>query len=324
MKEADKIIEVITGNVAEGDKNAILNKVRQDSQLRKEFIDIKNAWALSSSQIGMSELKVERSYLSLKSKISGQKQTVTVRLYSLLKYAAMLLIVFGAGLFSNKLMESKIAKNEQTEIVVPQGQVAKVNLPDGSHVWLNAETSLSFANNFTEKKREVVLKGEAYFEVQKGEEPFVVSTKYGEITVLGTSFNVSAFGNSEFQATLIEGSIKYSNTELDEEITLLPGQQVVLTENEGILVREVNAKMYIAWVNGAIVFENEPLRTVLQKLERHFAIKIELLDSQLGDIRFTGKIENESLFEVMEYINKTKAIEYTYDKKQKVLTVKLK
>lgn len=324
MKEADKIIEVITGNVAEGDKKTVLNSVKQDSQLRKEYIDIKNAWALSSSQIGMSELKIERSYLSLKSKISGQKQTVTVRMYSLLKYAAVLLIVFGAGIFSNKLTEPKIAKNERTEIVAPQGQIAKVNLPDGSHVWLNAETSLSFANDFTEKKREVVLKGEAYFEVQKGEEPFVVSTRYGEITVLGTSFNVSAFGNSEFQATLIEGSIMYNNAELDEEITLSPGQQVMLTDNEGIQVREVSTNIYIAWVNGEIVFENEPLRTVLQKLERHFAIKIELVDSQLGDIRFTGKIENESLFEVMEYINKTKAIVYTYDKKQKVLTVKLK
>lgn len=324
MKEADKIIEVITGNVAEGDKKTVLNSVKQDSQLRKEYIDIKNAWALSSSQIGMSELKIERSYLSLKSKISGQKQTVTVRMYSLLKYAAVLLIVFGAGIFSNKVMEPKIAKNERTEIVVPQGQIAEVNLPDGSHAWLNAETSLSFTNNFTEKMREVVLKGEAYFEVQEGEEPFVVSTKYGEITVLGTSFNVSAFGNSEFQATLMEGSIKYSNTELGEEITLSPGQQVVLTENEGIQVREVSTNIYIAWISGAIVFENEPLRTVLQKLERHFAVKIELVDSQLGDIRFTGKIENESLFEVMEYINKTKAIAYTYDKKQKVLTVKLK
>jgi len=99
---------------------------------------------------------------------------------------------------------------------------------------------------------------------------------------------------------------------------------VVLTDNEGIQVREVSTNIYIAWVNGVIVFESEPLRTVLQKLERHFAIKIELVDSQLGDIRFTGKIENESLFEVMEYINKTKAIVYTYDKKQKVLTVKLK
>ena len=324
MKDVDKIIEVITGNVAEDDKNAILNSVRQDSQLRKEFTDIKNAWALSSSQIGMSELKVERSYLSLKSKIFSQKQTVAMRVYSLAKYAAVLLIVFGAGLFSNKLMELKITKNERTEIVVPQGQVAKVNLPDGSHVWLNAETQLSFSNNFTKKKREVVLIGEAYFEVQKGAEPFVVSTKYGEITVLGTSFNVSAFGNSGFQATLIEGAVKYNNAELDEEITLSPGQQLVLSENDGIHVREVNANMYISWVSGTIVFEKEPLRNVLQKLERHFAIRIELLDNQLGDIRFTGKIENESLFEVMEYINKTKPIEYLYDKKQKVLTVKLK
>lgn len=324
MKETEKIIGVITGNITEDDKNDILNSISQDSRLRKKFIKIKNAWALSASQIGMSELKVERSYLSLMSKISKQKQTVTMRVNSFLKYAAVILIVFSAGIFSNKLREPKITKNERTEIVVPLGQIVEVNLPDGSHVWLNAETRLSFPGNFTEKVREVFLKGEAYFEIKNGEVPFVVSTEYGEITVLGTSFNVSAFGNNEFRTTLIEGAVKFNNTELAKEITLSPGQQVVISENKAIQVREVNANMYISWIDGIIIFEKEPLRTVLQKLERHFAIKIELLDSQLGDIRFTGKIEDESLFEVMEYINKTKPIEYSFDKKLKILTVKLK
>ena len=73
-----------------------------------------------------------------------------------------------------------------------------------------------------------------------------------------------------------------------------------------------------------IIFEKEPLRDVMKKLERHFGIRIDLDDNHLSDIRFTGKIENESLDEVMEYINKTKPIDYLYDKKQKLLTIKLK
>lgn len=329
MKEVDKIIELITGNVAEEQKNDILNQVKSDAQLRKEFNSVKNAWALSSSQTGMSELKIERSYLSLKSKIQKQNSVITKRLYFFLKYAAILLVVFGAGILFNKYITdnisgTEIAMNELTEILVPSGQVAEVNLPDGSHVWLNAETRLSFSNNFTDKTREVTLIGEAFFMVNKGEKPFVVSTKFGEITVLGTSFNVHAFENSDFRATLVEGIVRYKNRDKNKVVTLTPGQQVSMSENGVIQVHEVKTNLYTSWKDGIIVFENEPLRDVMKKLERHFAIRIELKDSLLGKVRFTGNIENESLFEVIEYVNKTKQIQYTYDRKLKLITLKAK
>lgn len=329
MEEVEKIIELITGNVGVEQKNDILGQVKSDVQQRKEFNSYKNAWALSSFQMEMSELKIERSYLVLKEKIKKQRSTVTIRLYSFMKYAAILLIVFGAGTLSNKYLTAYVSgdkplETELTEIVVPSGQVAEVNLPDGSHVWLNAETRLSFSNNFIDKTREVTLKGEAYFKVQKDKTPFVVSTKFGEITVLGTSFNVRAFENGEFQTTLVEGVVKYKNKPLNKVITLSPGQQISLLENENILVREVKTNLYTSWKDGVIIFEKEPLRDVMQKLERHFAIRIKLDNILLGDIRFTGSIENESLVEVMEYINKTKPIQYFYDKKMKLLTVKQK
>ncbi len=323
MEEMNRIIELITGNVAEEQKNDILNQVKGDAELRKEFNSVKNAWALSSSQIEMPELKIERSYLTLKSKIKNQRPTVGIRIYTFFKYAAILLVIFGAGILSNKyLTVYKTAELSSTEIVVPSGQVAEVYLPDGSHVWLNAESRLSFNNSFTEKTRGVSLKGEAYFKVQKGKKPFIVSTKFGDITVLGTSFNVRAFENSDFQTTLVEGVIKYKNTEQDKAVTLAPGEQMVMYENEKIEVHEVaNTNVYTSWKDGIIVFEKEPLRDVIKKLERHFAIRIELQDKLLGDIRFTGSIENESLFEVMDYINRTKQIQYTFDKKLKLLKI---
>jgi len=329
MKELEKIVELITGNVTEDQKNDILNQVKGDAQLHKEFNLIKNAWALSSSRIEMSELKIERSYLAIQTRIKDQKKFFSIGLYTWFKYAAILVIIFGAGIFSGKYIpemwsERKTAKNELTEFVVPSGQMAEVNLPDGSHVWLNSESRLSFSDNFLDKTRSVTLKGEALFKVRKGERPFVVTTKYGEVRVKGTTFNVCAFENSEFQTTLVEGSVTYRNTKLKKEVSLYPGQQIVLSENDGIHVHEVKTELYTTWKDGLIVFEKEPLKDVMRKLERHFGIRIELDDNHLIDMRFTGKIENESLDEVMEYINKTKPIDYLYDKKQKLLTIKLK
>jgi len=323
MEEINKIIELITSNVTEEQKNDILNQVKDDAELRKEFNSVKNAWALSSSQIEMPELKIERSYLTLKSKIQNQRPTVRIRIYTFFKYAAILLIIFGAGILSNKYLSIfKTTELNLTEIVVPSGQVAEVNLPDGSHIWLNSESRLSFNNSFTEEARVVSLKGEAYFKVQKGKRPFIVTTKFGEITVLGTSFNVRAFENSDFQTTLVEGFVKYNNVELDKTVTLVTGQQMILHDNEKIDVHQVaNTNVYTSWKDGIIVFEKEPLHDVIQKLERHFAIRIELQDKMLGEIRFTGSIENESLFEVMDYINRTKQIQYSFDQKLKLLKI---
>lgn len=329
MEKLERIVELITGNVAEDQKNDILNQVKDDAQLLNEFNLLKNAWALSSSRNKLSELKIERSYLALQSKIKDQKRLFSIGLYTWFKYAAILIIIFGAGIFSGKYIpgmgsERKTAKNQFTEFVVPSGQIAEVNLPDGSHVWLNSRSRLSFTDNFMDKTRNVTLKGEALFKVSKGKTPFVVSTKFGEVRVKGTTFNVCAFENSAFQTTLVEGSVTYRNPELKKEVSLFPGQQIILSENECIQVHEVKTDLYTSWKDGIIIFEKEPLKDVMLKLERHFDVRIELEDKLLSDIRFTGKIENESLIEMMEYINKTKPIDYWYDKKQKLLTIKPK
>ena len=329
MKELEKIIGLVTGNIAEDQKNDILNRVKDDTQLKKEYNSVKNAWALSSSQGEVPQLQVEKSYLSLKSKISNQKPSVRFQIVSVFKYAAIIFVVFALGIYSDSVSEfvfgDKFATNKQTEIIVPAGQVAEVNLPDGSHVWLNAGTHLSFNTNFSSRTRQVQLTGEAFFEVRKGHREFVVSTTAGDITVLGTSFNVCAFDNGEFQTTLVEGSIRYTNATMKKEIILTPGQQLILSENKDIVeVRDVEPTRYFSWRNGVIAFEKEPLRSVIRKLERHFAIKIEMDDSLLGNIRFTGSIEAENVLEVMEYINKTKPIDYSYNKTLKTLTIKSK
>lgn len=304
----------------EDQKNDLLSRIKNDHLLFKEYKSLKNVWALSSHQAGMSEEKVREAYMLQRKKIRNQKP-VTVRLYALLKYAAILLVVFGAGILFNEYFSGKPGF---TEIVVPSGQLAKVNMPDGSRAWINSDTRLSFSTGFKDRKRQVVLNGEAYFQVQKDQKPFVVSTKYGDITVLGTSFNVHAYDNSRFQATLVEGTIKYTDTEHNRKVVLSPGQQISFSEGDSIRVDQVKTDLYTSWKDGVLIFRKEPLKDVVRKLERHFDVKIELEDHSLEDIRFTGNIENESLMDVMEYINKTKSIQYTYNSKQKRLMIRQK
>ena len=324
MKEKEQIINLVTGNIAGNQKNDVLKKVKNDPELRKEYRSIKNAWALSSKNADVTEINIEKSYLNLKTRITKQSDTISRRLYSVLKYAAVLLIAFWIGSYSDTIrnfLTGNADGNDQTEIIVPPGQISEVRLPDGSLVWLNSETKLLLPAGFSKRTRNVNLEGEAYFEVRKGKKRFVVSTKSGDITVLGTSFNVSAFNDSEFQTTLEEGIIQFKSRLSNEKITLLPGQQLFFL-GKNIKIQEVETNKYTSWRKGIIVFDKEPFRSVIKKLERRFAVKIQMEDVQLGEIRFTGSIENESLPEVMSYINKTMPVQYTYDKKQKLLKIK--
>ncbi len=323
--KTEEIIAVITENVNEDRKNDLLLQIKNDPQLYKEYNSLKNAWALSSFQSGMPESKIRKAYLIQKEKIRKQKTVLLMHhFYSFMKYAAILLIVFWAGMFFNKyLTDGSVSTVGLAEVVVPLGQMAEVNLPDGSHVWINSDTRLSFTKTFNGKEREVKLNGEAYFKVRKDKKPFVVTTGFGQITVLGTSFNVQAYEDSKFQATLVNGSIRYTN-KMKKSVVLTPGQQLYFSQDDSILVREVKTDLYTSWKDGVIIFKKEPLKEVVRKLERHFDVKIVLEDSSLEDICFTGNIKNESLPDVLELINKTKPIQYTYDKKLKKINIRTK
>lgn len=326
MKETTQIINLVNGNLSSKEEDELLNKLAQDAELRKEYERLKNAWALSSNKNQLSELNIERAYSTVRSKIHVPVKSILGKLIPVFRYAAIVVLVFLAGIYAeniqNLLMGNPMAMNDKTEILVPAGQVAEVNLPDGSHVWLNAGTNLSFSKNFAGKNRRVELEGEAFFEVTKGKGKFIVGTNMGDVTVLGTSFNVSAFNNSEFQTTLVEGSVKFKSLHSANEMILVPGQQLTISENRNSIIREVETNKYTSWKNGVIEFEKEPLSSVVKKLERHFAVSIVMENSQLGDIKFTGSIENETLPEVLNYISKTKPIQFVYDKNQKTLIIK--
>lgn len=317
----EKIIAVITSNVPEQEKSDLLTEIKGDPLLYRKYRSLKNAWALSADGANLPESRIEKAYLMQQAKINDRNPVQFRKLFPFMRYAAVLLIAFAGGiLFSQRSAE----KTGLTEIIVPPGQVAEMNLPDGSHVWINSDTHLSFLNGFQDEKREVTLKGEAYFQVKKAKNPFIVSTEYGNVTALGTSFNVYAYCNSKFQATLVEGIIKYSNNKDQREVLLSAGQQVVHSAAGSVDVRKVKTELFTSWRDGVLIFRKEPLHEVIKRLERHFAVKIELQDSVLEDIRFTGNIEGENLMDVMEYINKTKPIQYAYDNKQKKLTIKQK
>lgn len=184
---------------------------------------------------------------------------------------------------------------------IPRGGEYKVILADGTKVWLNAESELTYPVTFTQDTRKVILSGEAYFEVTKDTaRPFYVQTGDMEVKVLGTSFNISAYPESKRQTTLLEGRVAV--TLHSQHVIIAPGQQVTET-TKGLEVREVNVKDYIAWREKRFVYENELLQKVLDDLQRWYDIEIFITSDKIRTLHLTANLPKyEDMAKILEII----------------------
>jgi transmembrane sensor len=191
----------------------------------------------------------------------------------------------------SEINSSEAGKRYDGEIVspmaaiTPRGGQYQLTLPDGTKVWLNAASEISFPSQFKGEVRKVLLKGEAYFEVFKNKkQPFIVSTKSQDITVLGTHFNVSAYEDEHtVETTLLEGSVNVNGT------ILKPNQQSILI-NDKISVIPIDAQEAVAWKNGEFLFNKEPLGSIMNKISRWYDVEIRYENSKMEKKQFWGSI----------------------------------
>jgi len=160
-------------------------------------------------------------------------------------------------------------------ITTPRGGQYQITLPDESKVWLNAESSLRFPTSFTNKERSVQLTGEAYFEVaQNKDQPFLVKAGQTETRVLGTHFNIMAYGDENaIRTTLLEGSVQMGQG--NQRSLLRPGEQGEFdTRGSGIRTKTVNTRAAIAWKEGYYYFDRTPVQSVMRQIARWYNVEI--------------------------------------------------
>ncbi|MFV0590567.1 MAG: FecR family protein [Draconibacterium sp.] len=241
-----------------------------------------------------------------------------------LRVAAVLLIALIAGnIYTYIDKQNKHLVQQIQSVTTPYGARTQFSLPDGSIVWLNSGSTLSYPMQFDDR-RPVKLEGEAFFEVVKGDSPFIVSTGYGNVAVKGTSFNVKAYSDDNvFETTLVEGSVKLTDKNALNEVTLKPGE-LGTKNNYGFTVEHVETAYYTSWKEGKLLFNREPFPSFIKKLERWYNVKIEYNDPGLNELWYTGTIEMESISEVMEMISKAAPLTYSFNNKTRVFTIRKK
>ncbi len=180
------------------------------------------------------------------------------------------------------------------KVETPRGGEYALLLSDGTKVHLNAMTSLRFPVTFDNGPRKVELEGEAYFEVCKTGQPFIVCTQGMQVEVLGTTFNISAYPQEEYQTTLVNGSVKV-NTETGESCILKPSQQATISlGNSSIQIRMVDAGFYTSWIKGKIHFKDQRLEDIMKILSRWYDMEVIFANEKIKDLRFGCNVDRYS------------------------------
>ncbi|MGI4021139.1 MAG: FecR family protein [Janthinobacterium lividum] len=212
-------------------------------------------------------------------------------------------------------------ENTFNTITTLVGGKYQLTLPDGTKVWLNAASSLTFPAVFASGERKVILKGEAYFEVakvftstQKGmvKMPFYVETGPARIQVLGTHFNVMAYADAtDFEATLLEGSVVVQKGNAIQKIA--PGEQAIITNVDAsfIKVKKVNTESVMAWKEDLFLFDNSGIDDVMQQIKRWYNAEV-VYEGRKPNTEFTGVLpRSSSLIKVLGLLEAAKGVRFT-------------
>ncbi len=211
-----------------------------------------------------------------------------------------------------------------TSVMAENGQISKVELPDGSLVWLNSGSEITYSNFFASNNRNIKLVGEAYFQVTKNKElPLVVDCDELQVKVLGTQFNVAAYPENDFvDVVLEEGSVELLNKKVESfSYKLRPGERAMFDKSDRKLaVSNVNTSKFTSWKEGIINIYDQSLEELTKRLETRYNQEFEF-DDDVKNFHYTFTIKNESLDEIIKLMEKITPIKAT--QKQDTISFKL-
>ncbi len=202
-----------------------------------------------------------------------------------------------------EVIEKEAADTSRNTIIVPRAGFYSLTLSDGTQVWINSESSLTYPVNFSGKIREVTLTGEAYFEVAHNpDKPFIVNCHQSSITVTGTEFNIDAYNQDRTVTTLVNGGVILKRGSFSA--ILKKGMQGYVS-NEGIKTEFVNVNEYTSWKDGIFEFENTTLEQITTRLSRWYDVEFDYQDTNTKNLTFTATFpKEENLSLIIQIIEK--------------------
>ena len=306
MEEENRHIdELIASYLTEGlDKNALdelKTWIVASAENRQYFIQQREIWFSAVNREAASVYNKDKAFENFRNRVESRKKTQSTSrqgfsLSAIWRYAAVVAIMIA-------------------------GSKTKLYLPDGTLVWLNAGSRMTYSQGFGVDNRKVELEGEGYFEVKRNEKvPFFVKTKDLQLQVLGTKFNFRDYPEDhEVIVSLLEGKVELNNLlRKEKEAVLAPDERAVLNKANGLLkVESVTASNASQWTDGYLFFDEELLPDIAKKLERSYNVKIHIANDSLKTFRFYGNFvrREQSIQEVLEALASTEKMQYKIEER---------
>jgi transmembrane sensor len=344
MNIEDLLIRHFEEKTTDSENESINLWINKSEKNLNEFNQLKAAWMLSSRLIQMQDIDTIKAKKRLKSKIPEFNKPSKIWVYWQKIAAVIMIPIMASAIYYYFHRYTPQEHVLYREITSSYGVRTKLDLPDGTEVWLNSNSKLKFPERFNNEKREVFLSGEAFFNVAKDiRKPFYVNLGELSVKAIGTSFNVAAYQKENtYETTLISGEIylvKHSSK--DKEVLICkmsPNQHTVYNKDvEKIILYEevvreknnikknekmiklkgksanigmLNENKYTSWINGKLIFRNDPMDFIAKQLNRWYNVDIQLQDTLLYDFRYTATFTDESLEQVLELLSLSAPIEY--------------
>lgn len=202
--------------------------------------------------------------------------------------------------------QSQRSKIYKYTLNIPKGKAYQLLLDDGTQVWVNTNSKITYPSHFGKDKRIVELEGEAYFKVTKDKNrPFIVKTASLTTLVMGTEFNVRAYEKEEANVTLVTGKVSVTGREADDVVILNPGENAMASVF-GMMVNEVNIQNYTAWKDGVFYFEEATLEDIMKEISRWYNVKVIFSQPEIRNLRFKFWADRKQTFEeAVSMLNQT-------------------
>lgn len=300
------MVKKLSGELSESEEVAINNRINNDSEFGKAYQEVERVW--NHAEPELFEVNTSAAWDKVRQQTLGAKR-ISLFGNNVFKIAAAVLVFAVLGVW----LVNSFKQMPMSSVSTAANEIKQIQLPDGSIVWLHEFSTLSYENDLKGATRNVQLKGMAFFDVQRDEaHPFVIETPQGEVKVLGTSFEVSAYEKDNFERVTVSTG-KVSFTSRKANVVLTKNQEASINASGEISQRDVNAEELIAWSAQTLQFKDETLDKVAEKIGRYFHVQVKLGNDKLKSCHFTGSFTAPKLKEVLDVIAEALTLKYTIE-----------
>lgn len=314
--EKNLLSRILTGEASSAEKDEFYHKLGDSKEEEELFYEVKSLWLRTSQSKTIVDVDSEFENLWKKINLPAKKTTFSIA-KRILQYAAIALFILGIGGLSGYFLSKssvEVADMGVQKYTATKGSVSTIEFADGTKVWLNSGSELTYREDRKNKQRLAELHGEAFFEVKhRADFPFMIKANEIVVRDLGTTFNIKAYAEDKsVETSLIEGEADILSEKGNSLVALKPGESAIYnTENKKMEIKSIANNVLSAWREGKFVIRDQRLEDIFKELSRWYDVEFQFENQDLRDYKYTGNIKKSTTAQhVMKMLKLTANFNY--------------